>query len=222
MTEVRQRLLAMRDEDYTGFIRRVVPVGDGSSVIGVRMPQVRRLALEVEPRSAPFLASLPHLYFEENQIHAVLVSREKDYDRCIEMVDSLLPHINNWATCDCLRPRVLASRPETTLAHVRRWMQSQWPYSVRFGIGVLEAYFLDDLFSPEQLQWVAGLDREEYYVRMMQAWYFATALAKQWDAARPVVDSLQPWVRRRAVVKARESFRVSKEHKDDLLRALPQ
>ena len=205
------RLFALRDEKYAGFHRRLVPGVAPDSIIGVRMPQLRALAKELDVDD--FLAVLPHRYYEENQLHAIILSRMKDFDVCMAEVERFLPFVDNWATCDGLRPRCFARHAEEVLRCVPRWLADGHEYTVRFGIGVLEAFFLDGAFREEQLHWVAGVSRGEYYVRMMQAWYFATALAKQWEATLPFVDRLSPWVRAKTIQKAVESFRVSDEHK---------
>lgn len=211
---IEERLFALQDKKYRDFHRGLVPTADADYIIGVRMPLLRQLAKEVEVE--PFLAELPHKYYEENQLHAILLSGMKDYGECLRQVERFLPYIDNWATCDGLRPRCFAKHTADVLVHVRRWLAAEHEYTVRFGMGVLEAFFLDKAFCPEQLQWVAAIQREEYYIRMMQAWYFATALAKQWDATLPVIAGLPDWVRRKTIQKACESFRVSAEHKQQL------
>ena len=211
---IEERLFALQDLQYRDFHRRLVPNVDAERIIGVRMPQLRRLAKEVDP--LPFLDLLPHKYYEENQLHAILLSGMKDYAECLHRVERFLPYVDNWATCDGLRPRCFAKHTAELLPQVKRWIAAKHEYTVRFAIGVLEAYFLDDAFRAEQLLWVASICREEYYIRMMQAWYFATALAKQWDATLPVISTLPDWVRRKAIQKACESFRVPQEHKDYL------
>ena len=211
---IEERLFALQDKKYRDFHRGLVPTADADYIIGVRMPLLRQLAKEVEVE--PFLAELPHKYYEENQLHAILLSGMKDYGECLRQVERFLPYIDNWATCDGLRPRCFAKHTADVLVHVRRWLAAEHEYTVRFGMGVLEAFFLDKAFGPEQLQWVAAIQREEYYIRMMQAWYFATALAKQWDATLPVIAGLPEWVRRKTIQKACESFRVPQEHKDYL------
>ncbi len=208
---IEERLFALQDTKYREFHRRLVPTATEDYIIGVRMPQLRALAKEVD--AEPFLASLPHRYYEENQLHTILLSGVKDYDLCLHEVERFLPYVDNWATCDGLRPRCFAKHTDDVLTHVRRWLASEHEYMVRFGIGVLEAYFLDKAFRREQLQWVAAIGREEYYIKMMQAWYFATALAKQWEATLPLVPTLPEWVRRKTIQKACESFRVSEDHK---------
>ncbi len=208
---IEERLFALQDTKYREFHRRLVPTATEDYIIGVRMPQLRALAKEVD--AEPFLASLPHRYYEENQLHAILLSGVKDYDLCLHEVERFLPYVDNWATCDGLRPRCFAKHTDELLPFVQRWLASEHEYTVRFGIGVLESYFLDKAFRREQLQWVAAIGREEYYIKMMQAWYFATALAKQWEATLPLVPTLPEWVRRKTIQKACESFRVSEDHK---------
>lgn len=211
---IEERLFELQDLKYRDFHRGLVPTAAEGYVIGVRMPQLRQLAKEIDKTT--FLEVLPHKYYEENQLHAILLSGMKDYDECLRQVERFLPYVDNWATCDGLRPHCFAKHTSDVLAHVLQWLASDYEYTVRFGIGVLEAFFLDKAFHPEQLQMVAAIRREEYYIRMMQAWYFATALAKQWDATLPVIASLPDWVRRKTVQKACESYRVPQEHKDYL------
>ena len=211
---IEERLFALQDKKYRDFHRGLVPTADADYIIGVRMPLLCQLAKEVEVE--PFLAELPHKYYEENQLHAILLSGMKDYGECLRQVERFLPYIDNWATCDGVRPRCFTKHTADVLVHVRRWLAAEHEYTVRFGMGVLEAFFLDKAFGPEQLQWVAAIQREEYYIRMMQAWYFATALAKQWDATLPVIAGLPDWVRRKSIQKACESFRVPAEHKQQL------
>ena len=208
---IEERLFALQDLRYREFHRGLVPTAADDYIIGVRMPALRALAKEIEPE--PFLSTLPHRYYEENQLHAILLSGMKDYDRCLREVERFLPYVDNWATCDGLRPRCFAKHTDELQPFVQRWLAAKHEYTVRFGIGVLEAFFLDKAFQPKQLQWVANIHREEYYIKMMQAWYFATALAKQWDAALPCLDRLTPWVRRKTIQKACESFRVPDNHK---------
>ena len=212
-----ERLFALQDTKYRDFHRNLVPGMPDGYIIGVRMPNLRHLAKEID--NVRLLATLPHRYYEENQLHAIVLSGMKDYDECLRQVERFLPYVNNWATCDGLRPRCFAKHTKELQPHICRWIASEHEYTVRFGIGVLEAFFLDKAFRKEHLQWAAAIKREEYYIRMMQAWYFATALAKQWDATLPVVETLPDWVRRKAIQKACESFRVSDEHKD-ILRTL--
>lgn len=216
-----ERFFSLRDEKYAAFQRPLLPNLAPESIIGVRTPALRLLAKELRgsAEAEAFLAALPHRYFEENQLHAFLVAQERDYRRCIERLERFLPFVDNWATCDQLSPRVLGRHRAELLPEVRRWMASGHEYTCRFGIGMLMRYYLEDnTFSEEYLRWVAAIDREEYYVRMMQAWFFATALAKQWSAAEPYMHDgrLPDWVRRKAIQKALESFRIPAERKSHL------
>ena len=204
-------LLALQDTKYRDFHRSLVPGMPEDYIIGVRMPALRQLAKDTDAEG--LIAELPHHYYEENQLHAIVLSGMKDYERCLAEVERFLPYVNNWATCDGLRPRCFAKHSDALLPHVRRWLKSKHEYTVRFGIGMLEAYYLDEAFHKEHLRWVAAINREEYYIRMMQAWYFATALAKQWESSLPLIPTLPDWVRRKAIQKACESFRVNDEHK---------
>ena len=208
---ITERLFALQDIKYRDFHRSLVPGMPDDYIIGVRMPALRQLSKEINKEE--LLATLPHRYYEENQLHAIVLSSMKDFDECLQQVERFLPNVNNWATCDGLRPRCFAKHTGDLQHHICRWLAAEHEYTVRFGIGVLEAFFLGDAFREEHLQWVAVIDREEYYIRMMQAWYFATALAKKWDSTLPVIETLPEWVRRKAIQKACESFRVSDEHK---------
>ena len=205
------QLFALQDTKYREFHKSLVPGMPEDYIIGVRMPDLRKLAKGIDPTS--LLATLPHRYYEENQLHAIVVSCIKDYDNCLCEVQRFLPYVNNWATCDGLRPRCFAKHNDKLLPFVKHWLNAKHEYTVRFGIGMLEAYYLDDAFHKEQLKWVAAINREKYYIRMIQAWYFATALAKQWEATLPLIPTLPDWVRRKAIQKACESFRVSEGHK---------
>lgn len=211
---IEEQLFALQDRRYREFHKGLVPGMPEDYIIGVRMPALRRLAKEVDKDE--LLSTLPHRYYEENQLHAIILSGMKDYSRCLAEVERFLPYVDNWATCDGLRPRCFAKHTGDLLPHIKGWLHAEHEYTVRFGIGILEAFFLDDAFERGQLQWVAAIRREEYYIRMMQAWYFATALAKQRDAALPIIPSLPEWVRRKAIQKACESFRVSDAHKTTL------
>ena len=171
--------------------------------------------------SASFLAELPHRYFDENQLHAFLMSEMKDFPRCMEEVERFLPYIDNWATCDQLSPKVFRKHRKELLLRIPEWIRSKETYTIRFGIGMLMQHFLDEDFDPAYLELVAALRSEEYYVNMMIAWYFATALAKQYDAALPLMENrqLSDWTHNKAIQKALESFRVTPEHKE-VLRSL--
>lgn len=217
MSAVTERLLALADEGYRQFQMPLIPTVAPRRVIGVRTPLVRKLAKELAgtEEAEAFLRDLPHAYYEEDNLHAFLVEQIRDCDACIAAIDTFLPYVDNWSTCDGWSPKVLKKHPEELLGKIREWMASDLPYTVRFGIGMLQRYFLDEQFQTVYLEWAAAVDREEYYVRMMVAWYFATALAKQYEATLPFMEDgrLPVWTHNKAIQKALESYRVSKEHK---------
>ena len=221
--EIRKELFLMQDRKYRDFQSRLMPTVDPERMIGVRTPALRKLAKEMGKSgdSASFLAELPHRYFDENQLHAFLLSEMKDFPRCMEEVERFLPYIDNWATCDQLSPKVFRKHRNELLLRIPEWIRSKETYTIRFGIGMLMQHFLDEDFDPAYLEMVAALRSEEYYVNMMIAWYFATALAKQYDAALPLMENrrLSGWTHNKAIQKALESFRVTPEHKE-VLRSL--
>lgn len=207
----------MQDLSYRDFHAKLVPNLDKEKIIGVRTPALRKFAKEFakDERAAQFLSALPHEYYEENNLHAFLIAEIKDFDKCAAAVSRFLPYVNNWATCDGLSPKVFAKNKAKLLPLIDEWMGSSDVYAVRFGIGMLMAHFLDEDFKPEYLAKVATVKSGEYYINMMAAWYFATALAKQYAAALPLFEEkrLDPWVHNKAIQKAVESFRVTDEHK---------
>ena len=217
MSAVTQRLFSLADEGYRQFQTPLLPSVDPERIIGVRTPVLRKLAKEMAgtAEAEAFLRDLPHTYYEENNLHAFLVEQMKDYDACVAAIDAFLPYVDNWSTCDGWSPKVFKKHPEKLLVKIREWMESDLPYTVRFGIGMLQRYFLDERFDPVYLAWVATIDREEYYVRMMVAWYFATALAKQYEATLPYVEQgrLPIWTHNKTIQKAVESYRISAEQK---------
>lgn len=217
MSTLTQRLYALTEEGYRRFQIPLLPTVDPERVLGVRTPALRKLAKELAgtPEAEAFLQELPHRYYEENNLHAFLVEQIKDYEACIAAIDAFLPYVDNWSTCDGWSPKVLGKHPTELIGKIREWMESPHPYTVRYGIGMLQRYFLDERFSPDYPEWVAAVKREEYYVQMMMAWYFATALAKQYQATLPLLEEqrLTPWVHNKTIQKARESFRISPEQK---------
>lgn len=217
---IRQRLEELRDEEYRSFHSKLMPETDPDVIIGVRMPQLRKLAKEISamPEAGLFMEQLPHRYYEENNLHGLLIEGMKDYDECMGALERFLPYVDNWATCDMIAPKVFAKHREDLLVHIRSWMESDLVYTVRFGTGMLMRHFLDDDFIVEYLDIVSALRSDEYYVNMMTAWYFATALAKQYEAALPYIEGrkLDVWTHNKAIQKARESRRVSREHKEYL------
>ncbi len=215
--EIRRELFRLRDESYRAFQAKLIPTTDPDTIIGVRTPALRKYAKELAQRedAADFLRDLPHRYFDENQLHAFLLSEMKDFSRCIEEVNRFLPYIDNWATCDQLSPRVFRKHRTELLGHIRVWLSKEETYTIRFAIGMLMQHYLDEDFDPVYPEMVAGIRSEEYYVNMMVAWYFATALAKQYDCAVPYIENrrLAPWTHQKAIQKAVESYRITPERK---------
>ena len=219
-TEIQKRLRDMRDAKYADFQAKLTPGVEPERFIGVRTPQLRAYAKELVRSGGyeGFLDDLPHRYFDENQLHAFIISEIKDYDRCMEMTEIFLPYVNNWATCDQLSPKVFARHKEDLLRHAAEWIGSADTYTVRFGIGMLMQHFLDKDFDTSYMDMVAGILSDEYYINMMRAWYFATALAKQYDAALAVLKEhrLDVWTHNRTIQKAIESRRITDEQKEYL------
>ena len=217
MTVIREKLRALRDEDYAAFQRKLIPNVPGEQISGVRTPALRALAKELRgtAEAEAFLSELPHACFEENQLHAFLISLEKDFPAAMRMTEDFLPFVDNWATCDQLTPKAFRKDRAALRAHIGRWLAAKQEYTVRFGLKMLMDHFLDEDFEPEVLEQAAAIRREEYYIRMMQAWFFATALAKQPDAALPYLERnrLELWVHNKTIQKAVESFRVPTERK---------
>ena len=211
-------LLENRDETYRQMQIRLIPNLCPDRIIGVRTPALRKIARELEDKDA-FLSSLPHRSFEENQIHSFLLEREKNFSITVMEVERFLPYVDNWATCDQLRPRCFQKHHQELLTYLQTWIHSQKPYTVRFGIGILMAHFLDEDFEKAYLELPASVHSEEYYVKMMIAWFFATALAKQYEAALPYISGykLDKWVHNKSIQKAIESNRILPEHKQELV-----
>ena len=218
--EIQKRLEELADPAYKAFHCKLIPTVSGESVMGVRTPVLRKFArtLAGQPEGETFLQLLPHTYYEENNLHGFLLETIKDYQRCIEELDRFLPFVDNWATCDMMSPKVLKKEPQKTLSKAGEWTRSNEVYVCRFGIKVLMDSYLEENFSEEILKLVAAVQSEEYYVRMMQAWFFATALAKQKDAALPYLQEqrLSVWVHNKTIQKARESCRISPQEKEEL------
>lgn len=220
ISEIRTDLLSMVDTKYAQFNAKLIPSVDAQLVIGVRTPQLRKYAKQLmkSENTDEFLRNLPHKYFEENQLHAFVLSEMKCFDECIRAVDNFLPFIDNWATCDQLTPRSFARHKQDLLPHIYRWLSDSHEYTIRFGIKMLMSHFLDADFNPEYLSKVAAINRSEYYIMMMQAWYFATALAKQYEATLPVLQELRlsTCVHNKTIQKAIESYRITPEQKEFL------
>lgn len=212
-----QRLFALQDLTYQRFQCKLMPTVNPDVVIGVRMPELRRLAKQFQgtPEAEQFLNQLPHTYCEENNLHGLLLCEYRGYEETVEALNRFLPYVDNWATCDLLSPKAFGKHPEALPRQAWTWMQSHHTYTVRFGLGVLLRFYLDSYFSPEYLDWAAEVNTEDYYVQMMVAWYFAEALVKQWDAALPYLTQhrLSPWIHNKTIQKATESFRIDPEQK---------
>lgn len=217
MTEIQKRLFELRDEKYRDFQVKLIPSVDPAAVIGVRTPELRRLAKELSKRDDidAFLDALPHEYFDENQLHAFILSGMKDYGRCMAGVCRFLPFVDNWATCDQMSPKVFGKNKEDLFAHIKVWLRSDETYTIRFAVGMLMEHFLGDDYNAAYPEMVAEIRSDEYYVNMMRAWYFATALAKQYDSTVGFIEDrkLDRWTHNKAIQKSVESYRITPEQK---------
>ena len=233
LEEIREELFSLQDTAYRDFQGKLTPTIDASTAIGVRTPALRAMAKRVVKRKdvGAFLDDLPHAYFDENQLHAFIISELRDYEACLQEVERFLPYVDNWATCDQMSPKVFKKHRAELIDPIKRWISSDATYTLRFGVGMLMEHYLDDDwvgmlmehyldddFDPAYLDMVAAVRSEEYYVRMMVAWYFATALAKQYDATISYLEErrLEPWVHNKTIQKAIESRRISPQTKDYL------
>ena len=214
---IRKQLVELQAFKYRDFNSSLIPTVDKETVIGVRTPQLRKLAKELskDPDIEIFLRTLPHKYFEENNLHGLIIEAMKYYDRCVAEMKLFLPYIDNWATCDIISPKIFKKHLPELLDEIKVWIGSDHTYTVRFGIEMLMSFYLDDEFKPEYPEMVAGVKSEEYYVNMMIAWYFATALAKQYDAVLPIIEEkrLEKWTHNKAIQKSVESYRITPEQK---------
>jgi 3-methyladenine DNA glycosylase AlkD len=217
MNNLQKHLFAMQDLSYRDFHSKLMPTIDKETIIGVRTPMLRKFAKEFAKtkESESFLLDLPHQYYEENNLHGFLLEMEKDYGKLIKRLDAFLPYVDNWATCDMMRPKVFKKHLPELLTKVEEWLSSKQTYTVRYGVGMLLSYYLDEEFKPEYLEQVASVRSDEYYINMMIAWYFATALAKQYEVTLPYIENqrLELWTHNKAIQKAIESFRVGDEQK---------
>ena len=218
--DIYKELVSLQDEGYRDMQITIIPTVDPDSIIGVRTPALRALAKELSKREDidTFLNDLPHKYFEENQLHAFILSGMKDAAKAIELVDKFLPFVDNWATCDQMSPKVFKKHKDLLLEYTDKWIKSDLTYVKRFGIGMLMEHFLDEDFKTTYLTKVSKIRSDEYYVNMMIAWYFATALAKQYDATLPYIEKqkLDIWTHNKSIQKAVESYRITPEQKDYL------
>ena len=215
--EIREELFALQDTAYRDFQSKLIPGLESGSMIGVRTPELRKLAKRMAKREeiSEFLETLPHRYFDENQLHAFVISENKDFGRCMEEVNQFLPFVDNWATCDQMSPKVFKKHREEMLPYIKEWIASDRTYVLRFGIGMLMEHFLDEDFDPAYPEMVSQVRSEDYYVNMMIAWYFATALAKQYETVLPFIEKrrLAPWTHNKAIQKSVESNRITAEQK---------
>lgn len=217
--DIRNRLMDLKDEEYKAFNSKLIPNVDESLVIGVRIPALRKLEKELRAEDlGDWLSDLPHKYLEENTLHGIVISNMKSQEDCLFSLEEFLPYIDNWATCDIINPKVLAKDKAKFLACIRSWISSEHIYTSRFGMEMLMSYFLDDEFKEEYLELPASVKSEEYYLNMMIAWFFATALAKQWESAIVYLENnrLSKWTHNKTIQKAIESYRISPEQKEYL------
>lgn len=213
---IKEELFKLQDKEYQLFQIKLVPNIDSKTIIGVRVPKIRELAKKIDDETRViFLNTLPHEYYEENILHSILLSKEKDYDLLIKNLDAFLPYVNNWAVSDTIAPKVVNKYLGELLPEIKKWINSKDTYSIRVGVDFFMSYYLDDAFNKELLLIPASIKSDEYYVNMMIAWYYATALAKQWDDTIKIIEAktLSKWIQNKTIQKARESYRITSEQK---------
>lgn len=219
-SDILSELKKLQDKGYRKMQITTIPSVKAESIIGVRTPALRALAKELSKRDdiSTFLEDLPHKFFEENQLHAFILSGMKDAEECIKLVDEFLPYVDNWATCDQMSPKIFKKHKDLLLEYVNEWIKSDKTYVKRFAVGMLMEHFLDEDFKTSYLTKVSRIRSDEYYINMMTAWYFATALAKQYDAALPYIEKqkLDKWTHNKTIQKAVESYRITPEQKEYL------
>ena len=222
MTSIQKKLFELRDEEYAAFQSKLTPTVDPESFIGVRVPECRKLAKDLFKNNAAevteFLCALPHQYYDENMLHGLLISEVKDLEQCMEYLNAFLPYVDNWAVCDIMSPKCFKKHKPELLSAIETWLKSSEEYTVRFGLEMLMSHFLDDDFEPGYLKLAAAVRSDKYYVNMMIAWFFATALTKQWDSTIVYIENckLDTWVHNKTIQKARESYRIPDEQKQYL------
>ena len=223
INKIKNDLLLMQDKTYKDFHSKLMPTINPNSIIGIRVPVLRDYAKKLFKENSieslnPFLKNLPHEFYEENNIHAFLIEKINNFDECIFYLEEFLPYIDNWATCDMLNPKIFKTNCEKLLEKIYQWINSDSVYTVRFGIGMLMRFFLDEKFETKYLDLVSSINSEEYYINMMRAWFFATALAKQYEQTLPYIKnySLDKWTHNKTIQKANESFRITKDQKEEL------
>ncbi len=219
MNKIEEMLFSLKDNGYKDFSAALTPSVSDSLIIGVRVPELRKLAKSMQQEEArEFISQLPHKYYEENNLHAFLIEKITDTDECILEIDRFLPFVDNWATCDMMSPKVFKKNKEALYKAIKRWIASGETYAVRYGIVRLMSHFLDEDFKIEHMDLVASAQNEEYYINMAVAWYFATALAKQYNSAVEFIkeSKLKVWTHNKAIQKARESRRITQSQKEYL------
>ena len=220
MTHLQEELFKLQDIAYRDFHSSLMPGVDKEAVIGVRTPVLRAFAKKFSKteEAGQFMNELPHKYYEENNLHMMIISGIKDYDECIKQVKLFIPYINNWATCDLPLPKCFSKHKDELLVEIKKWINSSDTYTIRYGIGALMSLYLDDDFKPEYVELVSNVKSEEYYVNMARAWYFATALAKQYEQILPFLEErrMDLWTHNKTIQKAIESYRITSEQKEYL------
>jgi len=215
--KIQKELFSLQDKEYMKFSSKLTPNVPEDTIIGVRIPEIRKLAKKLVKNNEyeDFLKELPHKYYDENLLHGAIISENKDFENCIKLLDNFLPFIDNWAVCDTISPKIFKKHKKELIEKIKEWSQSDKTYTCRFGVEMLMTHFLDEDFKKEYLEMVANIHSEEYYVKMVVAWFFATALAKQWDYAVIYLENnrLDVWVHNKTIQKARESLRILEDKK---------
>ncbi len=215
--EIQKELFSLQDKEYMKFLSKLTPNVSEDTIIGVRIPEIRKLAKKLVKNNEyeDFLKELPHKYYDENLLHGAIISENKDFENCIELLNSFLPFVDNWAVCDTISPKIFKKNKKELIEKIKEWSQSDKTYTCRFGVEMLMTHFLDEDFKKEYLEIVANIYSEEYYVKMVVAWFFATALAKQWDYAVIYLENnrLDVWVHNKTIQKARESLKILEDKK---------
>ena len=218
--KIQKELFSLQDKKYMKFLSKLTPNVSEDTIIGVRIPEIRKLAKKLikNDQYEDFLKKLPHKYYDENLLHGAIISENKNFENCIQLLDSFLPFIDNWAVCDTISPKIFKKHKRELIEKIKEWIKSEKTYICRFGVEMLMTHFLDEDFENEYLEMVANIHSEEYYVKMVIAWFFATALAKKWDCAVIYLenDRLNIWVHNKTIQKARESLRITNEKKEYL------
>lgn len=220
MTPIQEKLFELQDLMYRDFHSKLMPTVSKEKIIGVRVPELRKFAKEFNKSDlkTDFLNTLPHEYYEEDNLHAFLIEQIKDFDECISALDNFLLYVDNWATCDMMTPKVLSINPEKLYEKIDGWAKSEHTYTVRFAIVTLMKFFMDERLDKKHLNLLLSIKSDEYYINMAIAWYLATALSSRWDLVIPYIENqnFSKWVHNKAIQKANESYRITKDQKEYL------